>query len=136
MRDCVHINPVTSFQGYAPEIPVSFIPMEKVSDQYGEADISDCRKIEKSGGYTKFQDNDLLWAKITPCMQNGKSAVVTGLKNGIGFGSTEFHVFRAKPDVDIRYIYGLLRLVSLRKYAMLYFSGSAGHQRVSDDLKD
>lgn len=134
MRDCVQINPVTSFHGYPSETFVSFIPMEKVSDQYGEADISDYRKIEESGGYTKFQDNDLLWAKITPCMQNGKSAVVTGLRNGIGFGSTEFHVFRAKPDVDIRYIYGLLRLLSLRKYAVLYFSGSAGHQRVSDEF--
>jgi len=67
-------------------------------------------------------------------MQNGKSAVVNGLTNEVGFGSTEFHVFRAKREVDIRYIHGLLRLVSLRKYAMLYFSGSAGHQRVSDEF--
>lgn len=133
-KECVIINPLVSFSGYNPETLASFLPMEKVSDRYGEAKISDCRTVNESGGYTKFKENDLLWAKITPCMQNGKSAVVNGLTNGIGFGSTEFHVFRAKREVDVRYIHGLLRLVSLRKYAMLYFSGSAGHQRVSDEF--
>ncbi len=133
-KDCVLINPLTSFYGYLPETLATFIPMEKVSDIYGEADISDCKTIKESGGYTKFQDNDLLWAKITPCMQNGKSAVVADLKNGIGFGSTEFHVFRAKPGINIQYIHGLLRLRSLRKHAILFFSGSAGHQRVSDEF--
>lgn len=134
LKDCVLINPATSFLSCSPDIDVSFIPMEKLSDQHGEAEISDCRALEQSGGYTKFQDNDLLWAKITPCMQNGKSAVVNGLKNGFGFGSTEFHVFKTKKNIDIRYIHALFRLVSLRKHAVLYFSGSAGHQRVSDDF--
>ena len=132
--DCVLINPLTSFYGHSSLTEATFIPMEKVSDQYGEADISEYRKIDESGGYKKFQDNDLIWAKITPCMQNGKSAVVTDLQNGIGFGSTEFHVFRAKSKTEISYIHGLLRLSSLRKHAVLYFSGSAGHQRVADDF--
>lgn len=132
--DCVLINPLTSFYGHSSQTAATFIPMEKVSDQYGEADISESRNIEESGGYTKFQENDLIWAKITPCMQNGKSAVVTHLQNGIGFGSTEFHVFRAKSNTEISYIHGLLRLSSLRKHAVLYFSGSAGHQRVADDF--
>ena len=96
--------------------------------------FSECRVIGESGGYTKFQNNDLLWAKITPCMQNGKSGVVTGLQSGVGFGSTEFHIFRAKSKTNINYIYSLFRLRSLRKYAVLYFSGSAGHQRVSDNF--
>ena len=67
-------------------------------------------------------------------MQNGKSAVVPGLTNGLGFGSTEFHVFRAKEGIDIRYIHALLRLKVLKNHAVLYFSGSAGHQRVSDEF--
>nr|VFK65163.1 MAG: type I restriction enzyme, S subunit [Candidatus Kentron sp. UNK]VFK71315.1 MAG: type I restriction enzyme, S subunit [Candidatus Kentron sp. UNK] len=129
--DCVSINPFTSFSKFTSETSATFIPMERVSDQYGEADALDCRKLAESTGYTRFQNNDLIWAKITPCMQNGKSAVVQELSNGIGFGSTEFHVFRGKSQIDIRYIYGLLRLRSLRNYAVLYFSGSAGHQRVS-----
>ena len=132
LRNCVFINPTTSFIGLPLDTLATFIPMEKISDLYGEADISNCRTLAESEGYTRFRDNDLLWAKITPCMQNGKSAVVSGLKNGIGFGSTEYHVFRAKPGIDIRYIHSLLRLRSLRDHAVLYFSGSAGQQRVSD----
>lgn len=134
LKDCVFINPASPFYKHTPDTEISFIPMENVSDVYGEADISDTIRIEKSKGYTRFQENDLLWAKITPCMQNGKSAVVSGLKHGLGCGSTEFHVFRAKSDIDITYIAGLLRLKSLRDYAVLFFSGSAGHQRVSDDF--
>ena len=127
--NCLFINPSIPFFGFSLDTLATFIPMVKVFDQYGTADTSDYRTITESGGYTKFQDNDLLWAKITPCMQNGKSAVVSGLKNGIGFGSTEFHVFRTKPEIDIGYIHALLRLRSLRNHAVLYFSGSAGHQR-------
>ena len=97
--------------------------MECVSDIYGEADTTQTKNTEESTGYTQFLENDLIWAKITPCMQNGKSAVVSNLVNGIGFGSTEFHVFRAKPDIDIRYIHSLLRLKILRYFATLYFSG-------------
>ena len=134
LKDCVLINPLTSFCQFSPKVLATFIPMEKVSDQYGEADMSECRVLEESGGYTKFQNNDLLWAKITPCMQNGKSAVVSNLKDSIGFGSTEFHIFRAKSDIDIRYIHTILRLQSLRNHAVLYFSGSAGHQRVADEF--
>ncbi|MCE7980898.1 MAG: hypothetical protein DYG89_06870 [Caldilinea sp. CFX5] len=131
-QDCVFINPPTPLYYLPPNTLVTFIPMEKVDDRYGEADISECKPLAESGGYTKFQDNDLLWAKITPCMENGKSAVVSNLENSVGFGSTEFHVFRAKAHIDIYYIHAILRLQSLRNYAVLYFSGSAGHQRVSD----
>jgi len=133
-KNCVFINPLTLFNGTEKDTQATFLPMENISDIYGEADISQTRNIEESNGYTKFLENDLIWAKITPCMQNGKSAVVSNLMNGIGFGSTEFHVFRAKTDIDIRYIYALLRLKTLRNYAVLYFSGSVGHQRVSDDF--
>lgn len=134
LKDCVFINPLTSFSKFKPDRMATFIPMESVSDEYGEANLSQCRTVAESGGYTKFLENDLIWAKITPCMQNGKSAVVSQLENGIGFGSTEFHVFRAHEGIDIRFIHALLHLKSLRESAMLYFSGSAGHQRVSDDF--
>lgn len=134
LKNCVFINPLTLFKGTKKDMQVTFIPMENVSAIYGEADTSQVGNIEESNGYTRFLENDLIWAKITPCMQNGKSAVVSNLVNGIGFGSTEFHVFRAKTDIDIKYIYALLRLKILRNYAILYFSGSVGHQRVSDEF--
>ena len=108
--------------------------MEKVSAKYGEVDLSLCKAIEEAKGYTRFRDNDLIWAKITPCMENGKSAVVDNLKEGIGCGSTEFHVFRALEGINIHYIHALLHLKSLRKHATLHFTGSAGQQRVSSEF--
>ncbi len=133
-RDCVLINPSTSFYGYESGTSITFVPMEKVSAEYGEADLSLGKTVAGAKGYTRFRDNDLIWAKITPCMENGKSAVVNNLEEGIGCGSTEFHVFRALEAINIHYIYALLRLKSLRKHAALHFTGSAGQQRVSSEF--
>ena len=133
-QDCVLINPSTSFYGYESNTSVTFVPMEKVSAEYGGADLSLWKIIGEAKGYTRFRDNDLIWAKITPCMENGKSAVVDNLKEGIGCGSTEFHVFRALEGINIRYIHALLRLKSLREHAVLHFTGSAGQQRVSSEF--
>ena len=134
LQDCVFINPQTSFYGYELDTSITFVPMEKVSARYGEADLSLCKVIREAQGYTKFRENDLIWAKITPCMENGKSAVVDNLKGGIGVGSTEFHVFRALEGINIRYIHALLRLKSLREHAVLHFTGSAGQQRVPSEF--
>ena len=130
LQDCVLINPQTSFYGYVLDTSITFVPMEKVSARYGEANLSLCKVIREAQGYTKFREDDLIWAKITPCMENGKSAVVDNLKGGIGVGSTEFHVFRALEGINIHYIHALLRLKSLREHAVLHFTGSAGQQRV------
>ena len=113
---------------------VSFVPMECVSDVYGE--ITDNRKGNacQSKGYTVFQENDIIWAKITPCMQNGKSAVAKKLNNGFGYGSTEFHVFRANDNALPEYLYCFLRSQRLRKAATYYFTGGAGQQRVGIDF--
>ena len=134
LQDCVLINPQTSFYGYELDTSITFVPMEKVSARYGEADLSLCKVIREAQGYTKFRESDLIWAKITPCMENGKSAVVDNLQGGIGLGSTEFHVFRALEGINIRYIHALLRLKSLREHAVLHFTGSAGQQRVSSEF--
>lgn len=130
-QNCVLINPPTSFYEYESDTNITFIPMEKVSAKYGDADLSLFKLIGEAKGYTPFRNNDLIWAKITPCMENGKSAVVDNLKGGIGCGSTEFHVFRALDGINIHYIHALLRLKSLREHAVLHFTGSAGQQRVS-----
>ena len=133
-QNCVLINPPISCSGYAPDTSITFVPMEKVSAEYGEADLSMCKVVKDAKGYTRFRDNDLIWAKITPCMENGKSAVVDNLKEGIGCGSTEFHIFRALEGINIHYIHALLRMKSLRKHAVLHFTGSAGQQRVSSEF--
>jgi len=132
--NCVLINPSTSFYGYESGTSITFVPMEKVSAEYGDADLSLGKTVAGAKGYTRFRDNDLIWAKITPCMENGKSAVVNNLEAGIGCGSTEFHVFRALEGINIHYIHALLRLKSLREHAALHFTGSAGQQRVSSEF--
>ena len=97
--------------------------MEKVSAEYGEADLSLRKVVAEAKGYTRFRDNDLIWAKITPCMENGKSAVVDNLKEGIGCGSTEFHVFRALEGINIHYIHALLRLKIFTRIRCVAFHG-------------
>ncbi len=116
---------------------VSFVPMEAVSDKTGEISAPQIRKCrEVKNGYTRFSNEDVIWAKITPCMQNGKCAVARNLENGIGFGSTEFHVVRTKNKYRLvpDYIWTLLRLDHLRHAAQRYFIGSAGQQRVPADF--
>ena len=126
------INPTTTIPKDLDEI--SFLPMECISDIYGS--VIEKRTIDsKTQGYTKFKDNDVIFAKITPCMQNGKCAVVKDLKQGYGMGSTEFHVFRAiSDDVIPEYLHSLLRTKMLRKAAMNFFTGSSGQQRVSSEF--
>lgn len=74
---------------------VSFIPMERLETD-GKSFAPLLKKASLHKGFTKFQNDDLLWAKITPCMQNKKSVIVKGLENGVGFGSTEFSCFAQK----------------------------------------
>lgn len=109
---------------------VTFIPMECVSDLDGVVlENRNCKASDK--GYTKFENGDIIWAKITPCMQNGKSAIVKDLINGVGYGSTEFYVIRVNENFALtEYIYFILRMHKVRNEAMNYFSGSAGQQRV------
>lgn len=126
------INPKTT---YPIDIEtVSFVPMECVSDIYGEITSMRTGEAAKNSGYTSFKDKDVIWAKITPCMQNGKCAVATNLKNGYAYGSTEFHVFRANQNAIPEYIYCFLRSKRLRAVATNYFTGSAGQQRVGMDF--
>ena len=76
-------------------------------------------------------NGDILWAKITPCMQNGKSCIVDGLTNGIGFGSTEFHVIRVRDtEVSTTFVLEFVSQETVRHVATLAFTGSAGQQRV------
>lgn len=126
------INPKTIYPDDIED--VSFIPMECVSDIYGEIIEHKNGKSTNSKGYTSFQENDVIWAKITPCMQNGKCAVATNLKNGYGYGSTEFHVFRATQNAIPEYIHCFMRSKRVREVAMSYFTGSAGQQRIGTDF--
>ncbi len=85
-------------------------------------------------GFTYFEEGDVLFAKITPSMQNGKCAVARGLEDGIGFGSTEFHVLRPGQRVTSDWIHRFLRRLAFRNEAREYFRGAVGQQRVPDEF--
>lgn len=113
--------------------PVSFVPMSCVDDVSGTMDVSKIRRIgEVRKGYTYFAEGDVLFAKITPCMENGKSAIARNLINGIGFGSTEFHVLRACPSVIPEWLHLFVRNVKFREEAKNNMHGAAGQQRVPE----
>lgn len=127
----VEIDPKNNFSALNKDMEMSFIPMQCISDEHGEIVKLENGTNEKSKGYTRFQEGDLVWAKITPCMQNGKSAILKGLKNGYGYGSTEFYVIRnSNSNICLDYIYHILRTKLVRQNAVKYFTGSSGQQRV------
>ena len=132
LGDCCELNPKKSDDGRLKEgLEVSFVPMPAVTEK-GELDNSDIRFYEQvQKGFTYFAENDVLFAKITPCMENGKGAVARGLKNGIGFGSTEFHVLRPKTGVSNPvWLYTIMSFKQFRQDAVRKMTGSAGQRRV------
>jgi type I restriction enzyme, S subunit len=106
--------------------------MSSVEEKTGRYNLSDIRlygTVRK--GYTQFVDGDLIFAKITPCMENGKIAVVENLVNGVGCGSTEFHVSRAASLINRKYLFYYFNREELRRDAQRNMTGSAGQLRVS-----
>ena len=110
---------------------VSFVPMPAVTE-HGEIDATAIKEYDEvKTGFTYFAENDVLFAKITPCMENGKGTVAKGLHNGIGFGSTEFHVLRPiSGKTDPYWIYTLTAFSQFRIDAASNMTGSAGQRRV------
>lgn len=125
------VNPGGAYKGKTADTPISFVPMEVIDETFSEITTMDETTIKQASGFTKFREGDLLWAKITPCMQNGKSAIAKNLTNGLGCGSTEFFILRPKDErLVIEYLHVILHMKCVRETAMLYFGGSAGQQRV------
>lgn len=126
------INPRKVPKDELPEAaPVTFVPMPAVDAKSRtittpqEKPFSSVRK-----GYTSFRENDVLFAKITPCMENGKAAIARDLTNGLGFGSTEFHVIRPTGAAVPEYVYYLIGQKSFRIAAESEMTGSVGQKRV------
>lgn len=116
----------------AVRFPVHFVPMSAVTEEYGGMDVSVKRKLgEVQKGYTSFVEGDVLFAKITPCMENGKLAVVPQLSEHLGFGSTEFHVLRATNAASPEWLAYFLSQAEFRRFARQHMTGSAGQMRVS-----
>lgn len=125
-------NPNKSEVNDILDIEVSFIPMQFLSEE-GKIISKETKNISelKKGSYKYFKDNDVLIAKITPCMENGKCAIAKNLTNGIGFGSSEYHVFRCNQEIILpEILFGFLNRDSIRKSAEKVMTGSSGHRRV------
>jgi len=113
------------------ETEVTFLPMRCVEELTGRMDTSIEKKYgEIKTGYTPIQDGDLLFAKITPCMENGKIAIAQNLKNGIGFASTEFHTLKFSPDYETKFYFFFLMQEKIRQEAARNMTGTAGQHRV------
>ena len=131
MNEICEINPKKSEISDLRNIMVSFVPMQSVTED-GKIYTDDKRNInDVKSGFTYFRENDVLFAKITPCMENGKGAIAVNLENKIGFGSTEFHVIRPGKYVNPLWIYTLAATKEFRQQAEMSMTGSAGQKRVS-----
>jgi type I restriction enzyme, S subunit len=110
---------------------VSFARMAAVSESRPDFNHLDQRPLgQVRQGFTHFADGDVLFAKITPCMENGKGAVASGLSNGLGCGTTELIVIRPQGEIDPHYLYRFLSQPWVRAVAKEHFTSSAGQARV------
>lgn len=116
---------------------VSFVPMEDLGiDQKSFVPNQTRPLADVAGSYTYFAEGDVLLAKITPCFENGKLGVAKGLTNGIGFGSSEFIVFRPDASLDKDWLYYFLSRESFRVEGAARMSGAVGHKRVAREFID
>jgi type I restriction enzyme S subunit len=134
--DLVEINPSIEMPTDKSML-VSFISMADVSNEGLLINKEDkpLKEVARNG-FTPFCENDILFAKITPCMENGKGAITKGLTNGMGLGSTEFHVLRPKSKSDLQFCFYLSRVETFRKKAERLMTGSAGQKRVQPEFFD
>lgn len=132
ISDVCTVNPKKADTKDLPdELEVSFFPMPALSEIYGEITDPQTRLLkEVRSGFTNFSEGDVVFAKITPCMENGKSAVVGKLVNDIGYGTTEFFVLRCSDRLYNRFLYHLVRDKLFRDKAKAVMAGAVGQQRV------
>lgn len=129
------VNPPGAATVVPDDQAVTFVPMAAVEELTGRISTAvskPFRDVKK--GFTRFRDGDVLFAKITPCMENGKIAVARALKDGVGCGSTEFHVLRPTGAADPDYLRHFVARSAYRRDAKLNMQGAVGQQRVPTDF--
>lgn len=128
------ISPKVDLSNYKLDEKVTFLPMEKVSSN-GDIDCEILKPIrELKQGFTAFKKNDVILAKITPCFENGKGALLDKLETEIGYGSTEFHVLRASKRIKAYYLYLITHSSNFLTLGEAMMTGSAGQKRVPTDF--
>lgn len=114
---------------FIKEYEYDFVPMDAVNDKFRGIAYFDKKKIDGSG-FTRFKEGDILFAKITPCTENGKIALVENLSTEVGFASTEFIVFNPKETIDKLFYFYLLSSERIHRLAISLMEGTTGRQRV------
>jgi len=131
LEDVCEINPPRLPDDATEADLVSFVPMAAVEEENGGIDVAAARRLkEVRKGYTQFRSGDVLLAKITPCMENGKLAVVPAMPSSFGYGSTEFFVLRPRRPEFALWIARYLSRRSFRDAARHHMQGAAGQLRV------
>ena len=131
ISEIAEVNPRLEVPAHEASSTVSFVPMTAVEAETGAIDLSRTRHLsDVRKGYRYFRARDVLFAKITPCMENGKMAVVPRLEHGIGFGSTEFHVLRPHREISPDYLYQFVSAAPFRRDAEHHMTGAVGQRRV------
>lgn len=117
------------------DVEVSFIPMKLIEDGYSNKHSSEAKKWrDVKSGFTHFQEGDVVIAKITPCFQNRKSAIMKNLVNGYGAGTTELYVVRNYANTVLpEYLLALFKTEAFIKGGVATYTGTAGQQRVKKD---
>ena len=136
MRYAATLNPpVRSDLLENPDQKVSFLPMEAIGEK-GSLNLEQARPVtEVRNGYSYFEDGDVAFAKVTPCFENGKGALMRGLQSAAGFGTTELTVLRANPAAaDARYINYIVQGSSFRAFGSGAMTGAGGLKRVPDEF--
>jgi len=119
----------------APNALVSFAPMEDLGIDRKFLNATQMKPLASVvGSYTYFAEGDVLLAKITPCFENGKLGIAAGLSNGIGFGSSEFIVFRPCASLHKEYLYYYLSRPDFRREGAARMGGAVGQQRVPKEF--
>ena len=128
-RDCIELNPVKP--NLKDNLNVTFLGMKDISEN-GQVDLSTIKMYEEvKKGFTNFENEDVLLAKITPCFENGKAAIVRNLINGYGFGSTEFYVLRPHQKLILpEYVYSIIKSHSFAEPGKYKMAGAAGQKRL------
>jgi type I restriction enzyme, S subunit len=137
LREVCHIRPPKSEarDRVSADGLVSFIPMEDLGIDEKFVQAMQTKPLSTVvGSYTYFADGDVLLAKITPCFENGKLGIAGGLTNGIGFGSSEYIVFRPDPSLSKEWLYYHLSREAFRAEGAAHMSGAVGHKRVSKEF--
>lgn len=135
LKYLAHINPSKSeVSNLDPEMEISFVPLEDFSTD-GEIKNTETRMLkEVYDGYTYFREGDIAIAKITPSFENGKGAICNGLKNDIGFGTTELHILRPRKGVSTEFLWYVLRSKRFIDEAETAMRGVAGQKRVPSEF--